>query len=204
MDTLTHTELGRYRLDEVIRQGGMATVYKAYQPSLNRHVAVKVLEYHQDRQFVERFKAEAQLVAQLQHPNILQVYDYGEQNGVLYLASQYVEHGASLADVSKPMALAMALRLVERLLAALEYAHARGIVHRDVKPSNVLLGAPDWPLLADFGIAKLLDAVGEELTAAGQVVGTAAYMAPEQAAGEDVDARTDLYAAGVVLYELLT
>ena len=126
MDTLTHTELGRYRLDEVIRRGGMATVYKADQPSLNRTVAVKVLEHQHDRRFVERFKTEAQLVAQLQHPNILQVYDYGEQDGVLYLVSQYIENGASLADIGKPMPPAEALELTQRLLAALEYAHALG------------------------------------------------------------------------------
>lgn len=204
MDTLVNSDLGGYRLVELIRRGGMATVYKAYQPSLNRFVAVKVLEHHHDRQFVARFKAEAQIVGQLQHPNILQVYDYGEQDGLLYLATQYVEHGASLADLAKPIPPLAARPLMERLLAALEYAHIRGIVHRDVKPSNVLLPAPDWPLLADFGIAKLLDAAGPEMTAAGQVVGTAAYMAPEQAAGEPVDARTDLYAAGVVLYELVT
>ncbi len=204
MVTLTRTELGPYRLGEVIRRGGMATVYKGYQPSLNRDVAVKVLEHHQDDRFVKRFKTEAQLVAQLQHPNILQVYDYGEQDGVLYLVCPYIENGATLADVGKPMPLAAALEVMQRILAALEYAHARGIVHRDVKPSNVLLPTLDWPLLADFGIVKLLDNAAEDLTAAGQVIGTAAYMAPEQAAGEPVDARTDLYAAGVVLYELVT
>jgi tRNA A-37 threonylcarbamoyl transferase component Bud32 len=204
METLLNTDLGPYRLVELVRRGGMATVYKAYQPSLNRFVAIKILEHHHDRQLVERFKAEAQLVAQLQHPNILQVYDYGEQNGLLFLTTQYVEGGASLADLGKPMSLAAALALTERLLSALEYAHARGIVHRDVKPSNVLLPAPDWPLLADFGIAKLLDHTGNDLTAAGQVIGTAAYMAPEQAAGELVDARTDLYAVGALLYELVT
>jgi tRNA A-37 threonylcarbamoyl transferase component Bud32 len=204
MDTLINSDLGGYQLIELIRRGGMATVYKAYQSSLNRFVAVKVLDHHHDRQFVERFKAEARIVGQLQHPDILQVYEYGEHDGLLFLVSPYVEQGASLADVGKPLPLDRARILIERLLAALEYAHARGIVHRDVKPSNILLPATDWPLLADFGIAKLLDAAGPHMTATGQVVGTAAYMAPEQAAGEPIDARTDVYAAGVVFYELVT
>lgn len=204
MDTLIHTKLGPFQIVEVIRRGGMAMVYKAYQPSLERFVAVKVLQHHHDHQFVQRFKAEARIVAQLHHPNILQIYDYGEQDGLLYLATQYVANGASLADVVKPMPLEVALDLTQRLLAALEHAHAHGIVHRDIKPSNVLLPAPDWPLLADFGIAKLLEGSDQDLTSAGQVIGTAAYMAPEQAAGELVDARTDLYAVGVLLYELLT
>jgi serine/threonine protein kinase len=120
------------------------------------------------------------------------------------LATPYVEDGASLADVGKPMATGPALQLVIRLLAALQYAHERGVVHRDVKPSNILLPEPDWPLLADFGIAKTLEQTGDSLTAVGQVIGTAAYMAPEQAAGEPVDARTDLYAVGVLLFELVT
>ena len=204
MDTLIHTKLGPFQLVELVRRGGMAAVYKAYQPSLGRYVAVKVLQHHHDRQFAQRFKAEARIVAQLHHPNILQIYEYGEQDGILYLATQYVADGASLADVAKPMPLEAALELTQRLLAALEHAHAQGIVHRDVKPSNVLLPTPDWPLLADFGIAKLLEGADPDLTSAGQVIGTAAYMAPEQAAGELVDARTDLYTVGVLLYELLT
>jgi hypothetical protein len=204
MDRQCDANLGPYQLIEVIRHGGMATVYKAYQPSLDRVVAVKVADHHHDRQLVARFQAEARIVAQLQHPNILQVYDYGEHDGRLYLVSPYVEQGATLADVRTPLAFDPALQLTRQLLLALEYAHARGVVHRDIKPSNVLLPAPAWPLLADFGIAKLLDGAGADVTAAGQVIGTAAYMAPEQAAGELVDARTDLYAVGVLLYELVT
>jgi plastocyanin/tRNA A-37 threonylcarbamoyl transferase component Bud32 len=203
-DALINTHLGQYHLVELIRRGGMATVYKAYQASLERFVAVKVLHHDHDPQFAARFKLEARTIAQLQHHNILPVYDYGEQGSLLYLVMQYIEGGVTLADaLPSPLAAIPALRLTERLLSALEYAHARGVIHRDVKPGNVLLPAPDWPMLADFGIAKLLEA-DTSLTMTGQVVGTAAYLAPEQAAGQPVDARTDLYALGVVLYEMVT
>jgi plastocyanin/tRNA A-37 threonylcarbamoyl transferase component Bud32 len=205
-DALINTQLGQYHLVELIRQGGMATVYKAYQASLERFVAVKVLhhDHEHDPQFAARFKLEARTIAQLQHHNILPVYDYGEQDSLLYLVMQYIEKGATLADVlHPPLAPIPALGLAERLLEALEYAHTHGVIHRDVKPGNVLLPAPDWPMLADFGIAKLLEA-DQTITMTGQVVGTAAYLAPEQAAGQPVDARADLYALGVVLYEMVT
>ena len=205
MSDLVGRQLGQYQLRELVRQGGMATVYKAHQPSLDRWVAVKVLDRPDDPQFVARFEAEARAIARFQHPNIVPVHDFGEQDGHLYLVVTYVEDGRSLADhTGRPMAPARALGLGVHLLAGLGYAHARGVVHRDVKPANVLLPTPDWPMLADFGIAKLLLEGGEGLTQQGMVVGTAAYMAPEQAFGLQVDARTDLYAVGVVLYELLT
>ncbi len=130
-------------------------MYKAYQAELDRFVAVKVLDHPHDREFIARFKAEARLVAQLHHPNILPIYDYGEQAGLFYLVTQYVEQGASLADVAKPMPLAAAVQVTARLLAALEYAHTRGVGHRDIKPSNVLLPTADWPLLADQGFSVL-------------------------------------------------
>ena len=204
-DHLVNTTLGQYRLIEIVRQGGMAMVYKAHQPSLDRFVAVKVLLERHDPQLVARFRAEARAIAQLQHPHILPIYDYGEQDGLFYLVLQYVEGGAALVDLGgTPIAPARAIYLITRLLAALDYAHARGIVHRDIKPANVLLPAPDWPMLADFGIAKLLADLTRRLTATGTVIGTPAYMAPEQALGQPIDARTDLYSVGVVLYELLT
>ncbi|MBK9715397.1 MAG: protein kinase [Kouleothrix sp.] len=204
-DHLVNINLGQYHLIESVRQGGMATVYKAYQPSLDRFVAVKVLLQRHDTQLVARFRAEARAIALLQHPNILPIYDYGEQDGLFYLVLQYVEGGASLADlVGVPLAPARAIDLTTRLLAALDYAHARGVIHRDIKPANVLLPAPDWPALADFGISKLLDDLNRNLTATGTIIGTAAYMAPEQALGRPVDARTDLYSVGILLYELLT
>ncbi len=204
MDGLINRSLGQYKIIEPIRQGGMSTVYKAYQESLDRYVAIKVLAHNSDPQFVARFKREARAIAQLQHPNILPIYDSNEQDGMLYLVMQYIENGTTLGDLlDAPIESGRALRLVGKVLDALSYAHDRGIIHRDIKPANVLLPSPDWPMLADFGIVKLRDD-DQNLTNPGLVIGTAAYMAPEQARGKPVDARTDLYATGVVLYEMVT
>lgn len=205
MTELLNTRLGQYHLTEIVRRGGMSTVYKAYQDSLGRFVAVKVMSSHRDPQFAARFKREARAIAALQHHNILPIFDYGEQGDLLYLVLQYVENGTTLADMlGKPMAPAVALRLTSHVLNALDYAHKRGVIHRDIKPGNVLMPSPTWPMLADFGIAKLMNDNQSRLTLANQIIGTAAYMAPEQATGRPIDARTDLYAAGVVLYELVT
>ena len=205
MTDLIGTRLSQYELTEIVRRGGMATVYKAYQDSLDRFVAVKVLFTNRDPQFAARFKREARAIAALQHHNILPVYDYGEQEGLIFLVMQYVENGNSLGDMlGKPMASTTALRLTSHVLDALDYAHKRGVIHRDIKPANVLMPSPNWPMLADFGIAKLMNDNQQRLTLANQIIGTAAYMAPEQATGRPIDARTDLYAAGVVLYELVT
>ena len=206
MSELLGRRLGQYELREVIRRGGMSTVYKAWQESLGRWVAVKVLGRPGDAQFAARFAREARSVAQLQHPNILPIYDYGQQDGHVYLVVQYVEGGHTLGDLLHgPMEPTTAVEIVSRLLAGVGYAHARGVIHRDVKPDNVLMPSPTWPMLTDFGVAKLLlSEESQQLTRKGLVIGTAAYMAPEQAFGLPVDARTDLYAVGVVLYELLT
>jgi tRNA A-37 threonylcarbamoyl transferase component Bud32 len=197
--------LGQYYLTEVIGRGSTSVVYKAYQSSLNRYVAVKVLLRNLDAQFASRFIREAHAVAQLQHPNILPIYDYGEQQGLRYFVMQYVESGLTLDDllVDQPMEPIAALRLMIPILSALAYAHARGVVHRDIKPANIMLPQPDWPMLADFGIAKMIDD-SQQLTPPGQSVGTAIYMAPERASSTTVDVRTDLYSVGVVLYEMLT
>src|SRR5262245_9524946 len=206
MTDLMNIKLGQYQLGEAIGQGGAATVYKAYQESLDRFVAVKVLTAQRDPHFAARFKREARAIAALQHHNILPIYDYNEQEGLLYLVMQYVEDAATLAELAgAPLAPVPALQLIVHVLDALEYAHARGVIHRDIKPSNILMPSPNWPVLADFGIAKLISA-GQRvsLTPANQILGTAAYMAPEQATGGAIDARTDLYAVGVMLYELLT
>src|SRR5206468_9889373 len=131
--------------------------------------------------------------------------DYGEKDDLLYLALQYVENGITLTDMlGAPMEPVAALRLAHHLLNALDYAHKRGVIHRDIKPANVLMPSPRWPMLADFGIAMLLNDTSQRLTMPGLIVGTAAYMAPEQAEGRPVDARTDLYATGVLLYEMVT
>ena len=204
MKDLTNSQLGQYQLVEAVGRGGMATVYKAYQPALNRFVAVKVLHAHHDPQFAARFRREAQTIAQLQHPNILPIYDYGEEGDLLYFVVQYIEGGATLSDMlGQPSAPAVALPVIGQVLGALEYAHRFGIVHRDIKPGNILLPTPGWPMLADFGIAKLLHE-NDHLTKTGFIIGTAAYMSPEQASGQPLDGRSDLYALGIVLYELLT
>ncbi len=205
MTELIDTRLGQYQLIDIVRRGGMSTVYKGYQEALDRFVAVKVLSSHRDPQFAARFKREARAIAALQHHNILPVYDFGEQGDLLYLVLQYVENGTTLADMlGRPMQPVTALRLTSHVLDALDYAHKRGVIHRDIKPANVLMPSPSWPTLADFGIAKLMNDNQQRLTLANQIIGTAAYMAPEQATGRPIDARTDLYAAGVVLYELVT
>jgi serine/threonine protein kinase/uncharacterized protein YraI len=204
MTELENLQLGQYKLLEAIGHGGMATVYKAYQESLDRYVAIKVLLSNRDPQFAARFRREARAIAALQHHNILPIYDYGEQDGLLYFVMQYVDTGVTLHDIlGSPIEPIQALRIIGHVLNALEYAHARGVVHRDIKPANILMPSPSWALLADFGIAKLLND-SQRLTMTGFIVGTAAYMAPEQAANRPIDARTDLYSLGVVLYEMLT
>jgi serine/threonine protein kinase len=204
-DTLVSTRLGPYLLEEVLGRGGAATVYRAHQASLGRDVAIKVLRRDADPQFAARFARESRAIAGLQHPNILPVYDFGEDGALQYLVMRYVPGGRTLRDelLAGPLEPVPALRVMERLLDALGFAHARGIVHRDIKPGNVLLPAPDWPLLADFGIARL-GAETSQLTLAGQAIGTPDYMSPEQASGRPVDPRSDLYSAGVVLFEMLT
>lgn len=204
MRNLSNTSLGQYTLIETIGRGRLSTVYKAYQPSLRRFVAIKVLQ-NLDLLGAARFEREAQIVAQLHHPNILPIFDYGQQDELRYFVSQYIDNSVTLSDrlVAERMPPIAALGLIRHLLAGLGYAHARGIIHRDIKPSNILLPTPEWPLLADFGIAKLLDD-RRQLTPPGQTVGTVAYMAPELARGQTIDARADLYSVGVVLFELLT
>lgn len=205
MSRLIGQSLGPYQIVEQIGRGGMATVYRAHQPALGRDVAVKVLRDTFDTSAAARFKREARAVASLHHPNILPIYDFGDDQGHLYFVSQFIPGGRTLVDeiAAGPMDPARALALLALLLDALAYAHARGIIHRDVKPANVMLPQPDWPLLGDFGIAVSLTAT-TDLTLPGQIIGTADYMAPERAADRPADARADLYAVGVMLFELLT
>jgi hypothetical protein len=205
MDTLIGERLGQYRITGVLGRGGMATVYRAVQERLGRDVAVKVLRATpDDPQAAARFEREARAVASLSHPNILPVYDYGEDAGVRYIVAQYIEGGRSLAGrlAEGPVPPAEAAELLARVLDALDYAHGRGVVHRDIKPANILLPRPDWPLLGDFGIAQSMSEQ-TQLTGAGEIIGTPSYMAPERAAGNRSDGRADIYAAGVVLYEML-
>ncbi len=196
--------LGQYWLTDIIGRGSTSTVYKAYQPSLGRYVAVKVLRSI-DPQFAVRFRREAKAIAHLQHPNILPIFDYDEHEGLSYFVLPYVENNTTLADLltGQPVEPLIALQLMMHVLDGLAYAHSRGVIHRDIKPANILMTSPNWPVLADFGIAKLVDETSQ-LTPPGQTVGTAIYMAPERAQGKHDDERGDLYSAGVVLYEMLT
>jgi hypothetical protein len=183
----------------------MATVFKAYQPSLDRYVAVKVLPPYyaeQDDTFLKRFQQEAKAIASLRHPNILIVIDYGKENDTTYIVMEFVEAGTLAELMGKPMAPDQTSGLINQVAGALHYAHEQGVVHRDIKPSNILLPKPDWPLLTDFGLAKLV--VGRQLTQSGTIAGTPAYMSPEQGRGEKVDSRSDIYSLGIVLYEMAT
>ena len=198
--------LGRYEIVEELGHGGMATVYQAYQPDLDRYVALKVLapEFARDRSFLARFRREAAIVARLHHPNIAPIYDIGESAGATYLAMRYVPGRllGELVEEEGPLPLERALNILRQIAAALDYAHAHGIVHRDVKPGNILLEEGDRVSLVDFGIAWVGDRT--RLTQQGMLTGTPEYMAPEQALGHDVTNRTDLYALGIIAFRLLT
>ncbi len=199
--------LGSYQILEQIGQGGMATIFKAYQPSMDRYVAVKILPTHfsNDETFVARFTQEARTLANLEHPHILPVHDYGEQEGITYLVMRYVDAG-TLKDLiiqRGPLELTETVRIMGQLCRALGYAHSQGIVHRDIKPTNVLIDQRGDAFLTDFGIAKLVAGTAQ-YTATGAVVGTPAYMAPEQGMGQPLDGRCDIYAMGVMLYEMVT
>jgi len=197
--------LGRYRLEELLGQGGMAEVHRATDTKLARTVAVKViLATHAVKgDFLERFLREARMVASLEHPNILPVYDFGEDDGVPFLVMPYLSGGTLRERLrSGPAPLALASLWITQLADALDAAHAAGVLHRDVKPANVLVGKGDRLFLADFGIAKMLENQSG-LTATGVVVGTPIYMAPEQAQGRPATPATDRYALAVVAYEIL-
>lgn len=198
-------KLGRYVLTRKLGAGGMAEVWEAFDEGLHRSVAVKVVrdEIAGEPEFRERFVREARLAAQLEHPRILPIYDFGTEGGVTYLVMPLLPGGSLKERIGGPMEPQEAIEALAAIAAALDHAHARGVLHRDVKPANVLVDASGSLLLSDFGLAKNT-AVSSELTAAGMVVGTPAYMAPEQAIGKPVDARADQYALAVVAFELLT
>jgi len=200
-------KIGRYEIKAELGRGGMATVYHGYDPRFEREVAVKVLPselLHSDPQFKLRFEREAKIIAQLEHPSIVPVYDVGDEGGQPYFVMRYM-NGGSLSEriKSKVMGIKEAARVLGQIAPGLDEAHSKGIVHRDLKPSNILFDSKDIPYISDFGIAKLSRAQVSNVTGSG-IIGTPAYMAPEQASGETVDGRSDIYALGIILYEMLT
>jgi eukaryotic-like serine/threonine-protein kinase len=199
------TIAGRYEVEELVGHGGMSSVYKARDALLERHVALKILheQYSNDDDFVERFKREARSVAQLQHPNIVTVIDRGEEDGRQFIVFEYIEGENLKEHVVRQGRLDVreALEIAVEVARGLAFAHDQGLVHRDVKPQNILLNGDGRAKVTDFGIARTVDVDG--MTQTGTVLGTSNYIAPEQASGKRVDAHSDVYALGAVLYELL-
>ena len=200
-------KIGIYEVKSELGRGGMATVYRAYDPRFEREVAVKVLPselLHSDPQFRLRFEREAKIIAQLEHSAIVPVYDVGEADGQPYFVMRYM-NGGSLSDLIKAGGLTMedASRILGAIAPGLDEAHSNGIVHRDIKPSNILFDKRGNPYISDFGIAKLSQAQSGNVTGSA-IIGTPAYMAPEQAQGTEVDGRADIYALGIILFEMLT
>ncbi len=208
---MTPDSLGDYTITRLLGRGGQAEVYEGFDPDLDRAVAIKVIlpAVAGEPGFEERFRREARLVASLRHPHIVQVFDFDVADGQPFMVMEYLKGDtlktrlAGLRSRGQTMPLAEVARILDALSGALDYAHGRGAIHRDIKPANILFTEQDEPVLADFGIARLLSETGQ-MTAQGQIVGTPAYMAPEQARGDPVDARCDQYSLGVVLYEMAT
>ncbi|MBN2303827.1 MAG: serine/threonine protein kinase [Anaerolineae bacterium] len=198
--------VGGYEIVEELGQGGMATVYRAHQLSMHRDVAIKVLPSHLMNEPVslERFRQEASIVARLEHRAIVPVHDYGEHEGIPYIVMRYMD-GGSVSDLLEkgPIPPERTLQIIQQIAPALDYAHREGVLHRDLKPSNILLDANADAYLTDFGIARIIGTNSKPLTTTG-VVGTPSYMSPEQAQGQALDGRSDVYALGVVLFEMLT
>lgn len=204
---LVGKNLGNYKIIGKLGQGGMATVYKAHELSLNRMVALKVLspQLSEDKAYIKRFLREAQAAAQLNHPNIVQIYVIGEEQGVHYFAMEYIK-GKSLADIRQEEGVLKpedAVPIIRQVAEALAEAHKAGLVHRDIKPSNIMIDAAGRPKVTDFGIAYVSYA-NTKLTRDGSIIGTPEYLSPEQCEGKTVDQRSDIYSLGVTLYELLS
>ncbi len=201
---------GRYKIDELLGQGGMSAVYKAYDPNLKRVVAIKLVHSHlsSDPEFVKRFEEEASVVASLRHPNIVQVYDFNSDQGINYMVMEFVpgetlqERLKRLNASQRRMPLEEALKITIDICEALSYAHKRGMVHRDIKPANIMLDVNNQAILMDFGIVKIIG--GTMHTVTGAVMGTARYMPPEVVRSEPADQRSDIYALGITLYEMLS
>jgi len=207
---LTGRKLGKYYIEEKIGQGGVATVYKAYQESLDRHVAIKVLHSHlvDYEDFIGRFKREATAVARLRHPNIVQVYDFDFEGDLYYMVMEFIGGPTLKAELEERgangeiFALGETARIFSALTSAIEYAHLQNMIHRDLKPANIMFTVEGQVVLTDFGIARILGS--HHYTMTGTISGTPAYISPEQGRGERVDGRSDIYSLGVVLYEMVT
>lgn len=195
--------VGTYQIESEVGRGNMATVYRARQLKLDRWVAVKIVRSN-DADFLRRFHREARAIAALRHPNILTIHNYGEDDGLPYIVMEYVD-GGTLENIltGVPMSWPSAAKYIIPIGRALAYAHSQGIIHRDIKPANILMPGPDWPLLADFGLVKMLGDQSK-VTRPGVILGTPAYFAPEQILGQGGDHFSDIYSLGIVLYELLT
>src|SRR5258706_9004245 len=198
--------VGPYRITDRLGQGGMATVFRAYHPNLDRYVAIKVLHpsFKEDSSFLVRFQREAQIVAKLEHPNIVPTYDFNDHNGEPYLVMKFIEGETLKGHLEKqPLSLDETLKIMTAVAQALTYANDQGVLHRDIKPSNVLLERGVTPFLADFGLARMATA-GESTLSQDMMLGTPQYISPEKAQGvQDLDGTTDIYSLGVVLYELV-
>src|SRR5579864_1912080 len=201
--------LGKYEIKRTLGRGAMGIVYEGWDPIIARRVAIKTVKLPENaddpetEEALARFRREAQAAGRLTHPNIVAVFDYGETNDLAYIVMEFVD-GPSLKmllDSGERFALADTVRVMDDLLTGLQYSHERGVVHRDIKPANVMLTSAGQAKIADFGIARI---ESSSMTQAGTVLGTPAYMSPEQFMGQVVDARTDIYSSGVLLYQLLT
>ena len=204
---MTVQTIGRYQLKYQLGRGGMATVYRAYDPAFDRDIALKVLprEFLHDPTFLARFRRETKMIATLEHAAIVPVYDAGEDKGQPFLAMRYLDGGTLTSRLEhgalKPNDI---VPILNRLCSAIDLAHNRGVIHRDLKPDNILFDIQNQPYITDFGIAKFIGGSGDTLTSNGVVIGTPAYLSPEQANGEPLDGRSDIYALGVILFEMLT
>jgi serine/threonine-protein kinase PpkA len=198
-------EIPGFEVKRTIGRGGMATVFLAIQQSLDREVVLKTLNTTHDEtgDFFERFMKEGRIIASLRHPHIVTIYDIGVHDEYVYISMEYVDGGDLRAKIENRLAPVRGLEIVSKVGQALEYAHKKGIVHRDVKPANILFRSDGTPLLSDFGIAKDFT-VDKELTSTGTILGSPFYMSPEQAEGLPVDGRTDIYSLGIIFYEMLT
>ena len=205
---MDESRLGKYELRGTLGRGAMGTVYEGWDPIIDRKVAIKTVRLpdaadEEAQEELARFKREAQAAGRLNHPNIVGVFDYGETPEIAYIVMEFIDGTSlkSVMDKQERFPIPEVLRVMEQLLSGLQFSHDRGVVHRDIKPANIMLTSGGQVKIADFGIARI---ESSSMTQAGTVMGTPAYMSPEQFMGQTVDARTDLYSSGVMLYQLLT